>query len=448
MTTENFPSPEPLAATSTHNFDSRDTDTNPSLGVDVLPPVIPLSPAPGAFPPLLPPPDELRTNVISREEFPDVISSTPPPLPPAGPRVAPLGAPPPPPPRSTAAPQGKASSAAKSPALEAIRKQAAALAAKDWAKLLKAEINARWFFSVAAAVLLFWVLALSPLFVYSLAVARPKAPVDAALEKETKEKRQSIAEAQKLFAAGQYERSLALCRTVLARSPNNQLARRFALMSENAMAGRQQQADKAASAEKAMLAARAAFAQGNYEEAKRGADEVLSLDGGRVEAQQLRTDATTKIAEAEAAAAAKKKAVKTAAPVARRASTPTSVAMAQRQPSAPPAVAAAPSGPTTLRLVFDSPISEGNLMVAVNDKIVLRQPFDFRKGGLFKKVNATGTVDVALPIQAGALSVKAWLSGPDIPASLLAQTSAQISAGETKVLRLDYSNGRLSARVQ
>ena len=313
---------------------------------------------------------------------------------------------------------------------------------------MKAEINSRWFFSVAGGVLLFWVLALSPLFVYSLAVARPKEPVDAALEKETKEKRQSIAEAQKLFAAGQYERSLALCRTVLARSPNNQLARRFALMSENALAGRQQQADKAASAEKAMLAARAAFAQGNYEEAKRGADEVLSLDGGRVEAQQLRTDATTKIAEAEAAAAAKKKAVKTAAPVARRASTPTSVAMAQRQPSAPPAVAAAPSGPTTLRLVFDSPISEGNLMVAVNDKIVLRQPFDFRKGGLFKKVNATGTVDVALPIQAGALSVKAWLSGPDIPASLLAQTSAQISAGETKVLRLDYSNGRLSARVQ
>ena len=104
LSTENFPSPEPLAATSTHNFDSRDTDTNPSLG-DLLPPVIPLSPAPGAFPPPPPPPDELRTNVISREEFPDVISSTPPP---AGPRVAPLGAPPPPAPRSTASPQGKA----------------------------------------------------------------------------------------------------------------------------------------------------------------------------------------------------------------------------------------------------------------------------------------------------------------------------------------------------
>ena len=88
-------------------------------------------------------------------------------------------------------------------------------------------------------------------------------------------------------------------------------------------------------------------------------------------------------------------------------------------------------------------------MIAVNEKIVLRQPFDFRKKeGLFKKVSGTGTVDVALPVQPGSLSVKAWLSGPDIPASLLAQASAQVSAGETKVLRLEYANGRLTARLQ
>ena len=199
-----------------------------------------------------------------------------------------------------------------------------------------------------------------------------------------------------------------------------------------------------------MQAAQAAFAAGNYEEAKRQADDVLALDGGRVEAQQLRTDAATKIAEADAAtAAAKKKAAKAAAPVAKRATTPTAVAVAQKQAPAPTAAAAAATGPTTLRLLFDSPISEGNIMVAVNEKIVLRQPFDFRKKeGLFKKVSGTGTVDVALPMQPGPLSVKAWLSGPDIPASLLAQTSTQITTGETKVLRLDYSNGHLSARVQ
>ncbi|HEX7251394.1 MAG TPA: hypothetical protein VF376_00845, partial [Thermoanaerobaculia bacterium] len=432
-----------------YNVDSRDTDTNPSLGVDLPPPTIPPLPLPGDIP-MATAPDELRTNIIPRDEFPPVISSTPPPPPtPPASRLSTTAAAPLPPPRPTV-PKAPAPEARKIPAIEALKKQAAELAAKDWGKFLKAEINSRWFLAVAGAVFLFWVVALSPLFIYSLVVARPKEPVDATLEKETKEKKQSIAEAQKLFASGQYDRSLALCRAVLARSPNNQLARRYAQMSENALAGRKEEADKAAAAEQKMLAAQAAFTAGNYEDAKRQADEVLALDGGRVEAQQLRTDAATKIAEAEAAATAvKKKAAKTAAPLARRAATPTAVVVAQKQGPAPTAPAPAASGPTTLRLLFDSPISEGNIMVAINEKIVLRQPFDFRKKeGLFKKVSGTGTVDVALPMQPGQLSVKAWLSGPDIPASLLAQTSAQIATGETKVLRLDYSNGRLSVRVQ
>ncbi len=88
-------------------------------------------------------------------------------------------------------------------------------------------------------------------------------------------------------------------------------------------------------------------------------------------------------------------------------------------------------------------------MVAVNDQILLRKQFDFRrKEGIFKKVSGTGTVDVSLPVKPGPISVKAWLSGPDIQASVLAQVSGQISGGETRVLRLDYSNGRLGARIQ
>jgi hypothetical protein len=102
-----------------------------------------------------------------------------------------------------------------------------------------------------------------------------------------------------------------------------------------------------------------------------------------------------------------------------------------------------------LRLLFDSPISEGNVMVAINDQILLRKQFDFRrKEGLFKKVSGTGTVDVSLPVKPGPITVKAWLSGPDVPASVLAQVNGQITGGETRVLRLDYANGRLAARIQ
>jgi serine/threonine protein kinase len=447
LSSEAMSAPERLTATATHNLE--ELGTNPSLVADLPPGAsVPLT-AESALP--VAASDDLRTKVIPREEFVPLVSSTPPPAPPSTPRPVPPSPFSPPPPRTGPSPLAKVPSPGKPTVLDALKRQAAELAAKDWGKLLKAEINPRWALGVSAGVLAFWILALSPLVVYALLVSRPTTPLDAALEKETQEKRQSIAEAQRLFAAGQYDRSLGLCRAVLSRSPNNQLARRYAQMSEKALAGRREEADKAAAAERALLAAQAAFSQGNYQEARKQADDVLSLDGGRIEAQRLRGDAAAKIAEAEAAAAAKKKTTKAAAPVARRGTTPTSVAMAQRpQPTSPSASAlAAPTGPTTLRLVFDSPVSEGNLMVAVNDKIVLRKPFDFRrKEGLFKKVSATGTVDVALPISPGAVSVKAWLSGPDIPASLLAQTSTQIPAGETKVLRLEYTSGRLTARVQ
>jgi hypothetical protein len=102
-----------------------------------------------------------------------------------------------------------------------------------------------------------------------------------------------------------------------------------------------------------------------------------------------------------------------------------------------------------LRLLFQSPISEGHVMVAVNDQILLRKPFSFtRKQGLFKTVKETGTVDVSIPVQTGALNVKVWLSGPDIPASTFATASTQMPAGGSRVLHLDYTGGHLSAQIQ
>ena len=102
-----------------------------------------------------------------------------------------------------------------------------------------------------------------------------------------------------------------------------------------------------------------------------------------------------------------------------------------------------------LRVLFDSPLSEGHVMVAVNDQILLRKQFSFkRKEGLFKTVKERGTVDESIPVKPGAANVKVWLSGPDIPSSLLATTNVQVAGGDTRTLRVEYSNGHLSARIQ
>jgi hypothetical protein len=115
-------------------------------------------------------------------------------------------------------------------------------------------------------------------------------------------------------------------------------------------------------------------------------------------------------------------------------------------PMPPPA----PAGVTTatLRLLFDTPISEGHVMVAVNDQILLRRPYNFRKkSGLFSSSEGTGTVSANIPVPTGPVTVKVWLSGPGVSPAF-ATASASMLPAETRVLKVDYAGGHLGARVQ
>src|SRR5262249_37589846 len=159
-------------------------------------------------------------------------------------------------------------------------------------------------------------------------------------------------------------------------------------------------------------------------------------------------EADTKIAEARAAeeAAAKKKTAKTkeataskkpqVGPVPAPAGPASSAATAPAQQGPAPAV----PGNATLKLAFDSPMPEGHVMVAVNDQILLRKPFSFKK-------NESRTVTATLTVPSGPAAIKAWLSGPDMP-SAFATTNAQLSGGENRTLRLELSGGKLNLRLQ
>ena len=326
---------------------------------------------------------------------------------------------------------------------------------KQWAKhweegkrFAQKQINPRWFYTVSLAAAALLLLVLGVLAIRAARADRPSVVADESLGERTKERKEALEQGKKLLTAGRYEESLGLFRKVLAKAPNNQQARLYAQMAENALAGRAEEVRKHAEAEGRMALAQEAFDAGNYEEAKRLSDEVLQLDGGRVEAQTLREEASTKLAEAEAAAAAVKK--KTARPreqLARRASP-----VPEARPTAVPASAGPAPGASTaasLRLLFDAPVSEGHVMIAVNNEVLLRRNFSFKKkSGLFKTVEERGTVSAVIPVSPGPVAIKAWLSGPKIQGSVLAQTNAQLSAGETRTLRLDYSGGALSIRIQ
>jgi hypothetical protein len=322
---------------------------------------------------------------------------------------------------------------------------AAAAGAAEWKKLAKAEVNPKWFWRVVVGAGALAVLLVGFFIIFARSAAKPSVTPDAALEQEVRESRQALTEGQKLFGEGKYVESLARFRQVLARSPNNQEARKYAQMAENAVKSQQEEQARIAQVAEIAAAARAALTEGRIDEAKLKAEEALAIDANHTEAQAVLAEADAKIAEAKVAAeaAARKKGVRPTQ-IARRRDAPPTPAASTRAASAAPAQGPAPapvSGNASVRLVFESPINEGHVMVAVNDQILLRRPFSFKK-------NESHSVLGSFTVPSGAATIKAWLSGPDLPAAAFATTSAQISGGETRTLRLDYTGGKLAVQLQ
>ncbi|HTR04527.1 MAG TPA: serine/threonine-protein kinase [Thermoanaerobaculia bacterium] len=318
-------------------------------------------------------------------------------------------------------------------------------APQDWKKLAKAEVNPNWFWKVVAGAVGLLVLVVAFFLVQARSASKPTVEHDAALEQEVKDRHAALEESKKLFAAGRYTESLAKAREVLARSPNNEEARKYAQMAESAAKAQQADADKKKQAADLAAAAKAALADGKFDEAAQKATDALALDAGNADASAVKTEADQKVAEAKVAAeaAARKRAPKPTAVAKKNQAAPSPAAAAKSATAAPAGVAppAQPAATTaTLKLAFTSPIPEGHIMVAVNDQILLRQPFSFKKG-------ENRNVSASIAVAPGAAALKVWLSGPDMP-SAFATTTAQLSAGDTRTLQLDYSGTKLSIRLQ
>jgi tetratricopeptide (TPR) repeat protein len=318
--------------------------------------------------------------------------------------------------------------------------------AQEWKKIAKAEVNPKWFWRVVVGVGALVLVIIGFFALFARSASQPSVAPDAALEQEVRETKQALAEGQKLFGDGKYVESLAKFRQVLARSPNNQEARKYAQMAENAVKSQQDEAARVEQVGSLAAAARTALTEGRPEEAKAKAEEALAIDATHGEAQAVLSEADAKIAEAKVAAEAAARKTRGARPTQaarRRDAAPTPAASTRVAAGAPaqgPAPAPVP-GNASVRLVFDSPINEGHVMVAVNDQILLRRPFSFQK-------NESHSVLGSFTVPSGAATIKAWLSGPGLPAAAFATTTAQISGGETRTLRLDYSGGKLAVQLQ
>ncbi|HZI67509.1 MAG TPA: hypothetical protein VFF17_13180, partial [Thermoanaerobaculia bacterium] len=274
----------------------------------------------------------------------------------------------------------------------------------------------------------------------------PPVAVDPGPQGEAVAQARTLQEAKSLYEAGRYDESLVISRTLLAQDPDNAQAKELAAQAESAIKARTEEAGQSAQVAAALELARQSFAAKKWEEARSRAGEVLLLDAQNAEALKLRDDAT---AEVDKAVAEKKKVEAQLAKIRAMPKTPIPQVVQRQEPQGP-VRPAPPAGVTTatLRLLFDSPISEGHVMVAVNDQILLRRPYNFKKkSGLFSSSAGTGTVSASIPVPTGPVTVKVWLSGPGVSPAFATATASMLPA-ETRVLKVDYAGGNLGARVQ
>ena len=153
--------------------------------------------------------------------------------------------------------------------------------------------------------------------------------------------------------------------------------------------GRAEEQAKERAGGRRVAAARAALSESRYEEAVRKAEEALALDAGNAEAQERQGRGRRQDRRGPGAArpprARRGREDKKVASAKRR-SDPAAVRRGPSTPSGPAAPAPLRcTGPATLRLVFDSPISEGSVMIDVNDEKPLQKPFTFKKSGTLKR---------------------------------------------------------------
>ena len=335
------------------------------------------------------------------------------------------------------------------PSAKAVAPRAAHGSTNVW----KAAVNPKYWWGIVAAAILTTAAVLVILKMripkvqeQQLAEAANRAQVE--LQKE-------VQHGKDLYQKGQYNESLAVFRGILQRDPSVKAAREYSQMAEEAL--RNEQAKKADD-EKAVARAneiadhlqkgRAALGDKNFEAALSESEAVLNLDAKNEEATKLSEDTRKALAE-EKKAGLKKADKKPERDKKKKAET---LAKAGQPQPAKPAASAASSAtssskvavtantPATVHVSFNSPISKGYLMIAVNDSIIYRKNFDFGKAN-------GGVVSDSLHAAPGNSTIKVWLTTPDSSIKGYQALSATLSGGDSKTLTLTLQGTKFSVRL-
>jgi len=262
--------------------------------------------------------------------------------------------------------------------------------------------------------------------------AAPTAPTD--------DRAKLLEDARRLETEGKGEEALAAYRELLRRDPSSKDATDAVSRLEAGVAAHAEQEKKAKDVEAHLAAARAAALEGDDAKVVAESEAALAIDAQNAEGAVLKTGAEERLAAATK---------KTADQAAKKAE----IAKKKAKPTAPPKVASVPApaparpveaavaptptpGTGTIRISFDSPISQGYVMVRLNDKEIFQKAFDFGKK------NARGRVEGSTAVPSGRGEFKVWVIASDRSVNEYKVVPATVPGGESRTLALELDAAR------
>jgi tetratricopeptide (TPR) repeat protein len=255
------------------------------------------------------------------------------------------------------------------------------------------------------------------------------------------EKTKLMEDAKRFEAEGKLEESLASYREILRRDPSSREAADAASRLEVSVAAKGEQDKKTKEVDGRVAAARDAALAGDEPKVISEADAALAIDPQNAEASALKTSAQERLANAKKTSEEKKRLAEAAAKRKAKPTSPPRIVSAIPAPApVKPVEPASPPTPTpataSLRIAFDSPISQGYVMVRLNDKEIFRKAFDFGK----KK--ARGLVEGAVQVPSGRGELKVWVIASDRSVNQYKVLAATVPGGESRTLALELDGSK------
>ncbi len=298
-------------------------------------------------------------------------------------------------------------------------------------KNLSREVNSRYVFLILGGSILIAVVVAGFFLLRRSAEEKTAVPVDNTAAKNASDRRSLMEEGNRLVMEGKYAEALEKYRELARQVPDSAAAKDAVQKTEILLEEQRKKDSRLTEIHNRLQAARDAVSAGDDTKALVEVGALLVLDPQNSDALALKATAEERLKAAEKATEDQKKKDEIAK---KKKPTPTVAARADlgKKVETPTAAPALPTPSTaTVKITFDCPISDGHVMIRLNEREVFRKSFNFGKK------SRGGLIEGSIQVPAGKGDWKFWVISADGSVRQFQPYTFEVPGGENRMLRLD-----------